>query len=92
MAQLTEQEQQEIEAAILGGKKIEAIKLYRDAVPGTGLKEAKDWVEELERNLRLKQPEKFSALPKKAGCFGMVMALAVALGATVFVLVMIFGR
>jgi len=92
MAQLTEQQQQEIEAAVLGGKKIEAIKLYRDAVPGTGLKEAKDWVEELERQLRFKQPEKFSALPKKAGCFGVVIAMAVALGATAFVLVIVFGR
>lgn len=91
MAQLTEQQQQEIEAAVLGGKKIEAIKLYRET-SGTGLKEAKDWVEELERQMRLKQPEKFSALPKKAGCFGMVMALAVTLGATVFALVIFFGR
>ncbi|MBI5386621.1 MAG: ribosomal protein L7/L12 [Verrucomicrobia bacterium] len=91
MAQLTEQQQQEIEAAILGGKKIEAIKLYREA-SGTGLKEAKDWVEELERQLRFKQPEKSSALPKKAGCFGMVMAVVFALGATAFVLMMVFGR
>jgi hypothetical protein len=91
MPELTEQKQQEIEAAVLGGKKLEAIKLYREA-SGLGLKEAKDWVEELERQLRFKQPEKFSALPKKAGCFGMVMATAVALSATVFLLVMIFGR
>jgi len=92
MAQLTEQQQQEIEGAVYGGKKIEAIKLYREAVPGAGLKEAKDWVEELERQLRSKQPERFSASPKKAGCFGMLMAVAMALGATAFVLTMVLGR
>jgi ribosomal protein L7/L12 len=40
----------DIEALILRGKKIEAIKIYREQT-GVGLKEAKDAVEEMQRRL-----------------------------------------
>ena len=41
----------QLTALIQGGKKIQAIKLYREAT-GAGLKDAKDAVEAYERNLR----------------------------------------
>ncbi|WP_067679209.1 hypothetical protein [Nocardia miyunensis] len=39
----------EIDALLAQGKKIHAIKLYREMLPGTSLKEAKDAVEARER-------------------------------------------
>ena len=41
----------QIAALIQAGKKIQAIKVYRD-VTGAGLKDAKDAVESMERNMR----------------------------------------
>lgn len=41
---MTPEQEQEIRALIAKGNKIEAIKLYREAM-GVGLKEAKDWVD-----------------------------------------------
>src|SRR5205807_10057719 len=55
-----------IQAAVFAGRKIEAIKLYRGC-SGTGLKEAKDFIETLESELRRTDPEKFSGPPAK-GC------------------------
>lgn len=55
--------------ALLQGRKIEAIKLYRE-LTGLGLKEAKDTIEELEQSLYAKVPDKFAAPPKRAGCLG----------------------
>ena len=43
---------------IFAGRTITAIKLYRQYT-GSGLKEAKDAVEEMEKKLRLESPEKF---------------------------------
>lgn len=60
--------------ALLAGQKIEAIKIYRERT-GCGLKEAKDEIEALEANLRVRHPEKFSSAGKKAGgCAGMLLA------------------
>jgi hypothetical protein len=42
----------QVEAELRLGRKIEAIKLYREAT-GLGLKEAKDAVEDMERSLRM---------------------------------------
>jgi hypothetical protein len=49
-----------IRNAVLAGRKIEAIKLYRE-YSGLGLKEAKDAVEELEKKLMTESPEKFQS-------------------------------
>ena len=46
-------------AALAGNKKIEAIKLYREAT-GVGLKEAKDFIETLVSQLAEQDPERFS--------------------------------
>ena len=50
----------QIEQALFSGNKIEAIKLYRQAVK-TGLAEAKQAVEEIEEQLRAAQPERFTS-------------------------------
>jgi hypothetical protein len=55
--------------ALLHGRKIEAIKLYREFT-GLGLKESKDEIEELELSLRAKFPDKFAARPTGGGCLG----------------------
>ena len=74
-------------------RKIAAIKMVREAA-NLGLAEAKEFVEKLGAELYAKEPAKFRAAPTiaKGGCFGMVVAVAVTLGATVFVLMMVFGR
>ena len=53
---------------IFRGRKIEAIKLYRE-LSGLGLKEAKNEVEALEADLKKDPPEKFVAVPNGKGCF-----------------------
>jgi hypothetical protein len=63
----------QIRAAILAGHKIQAIKLYREA-SGAGLKDAKDFIEAIEAELRQTEPESFSP-PNKSGCAGMLLAI-----------------
>lgn len=79
MAQLNEQQLQAIQTAISAGRKIEAIRLYREAVPGSGLAEAKEWVEKFEEQWRASHPDAGAMLPKKSGCMGMLAAIAFAL-------------
>jgi hypothetical protein len=71
---LSETAMNSLTEALLQGRKIEAIKIYRSCT-GLGLKEAKEAIEELERSLRIKFPDKFSAPPKSAGCFGSAAVL-----------------
>jgi ribosomal protein L7/L12 len=63
-----------IQEAIFSGQKIRAIKLYREA-SGAGLKEAKDFIEALEAELRRTDPTRFTA-PAAKGCGTAVIALA----------------
>jgi hypothetical protein len=63
-----------IKEALFQGRKIDAIKLYREGTE-TGLAEAKAAIEQLEAELRQASPEKFSAAPAGKGCLGMVLAL-----------------
>ncbi len=73
--------QQEIEAisdALASGRKIEAIKIYREAT-GKGLKEAKEFIEELIQKLEEHDPERFAKLSQSGGCSSMVM-LSIVLG------------
>jgi Ribosomal protein L7/L12 C-terminal domain len=63
---LSDQQVQDISAAIYAGRKIEAIKIHRQAT-GIGLKEAKDFIEALESRLRTESPERFTS-PAGAGC------------------------
>ena len=55
---ISEGDLKEIREEIFAGRKITAIKLYRQFT-GDGLKEAKDAVEEMERKLRAESPKKF---------------------------------
>ena len=58
----------EITSLIYEGKKIPAIKAYRNAT-FKGLKESKDYVEQLSMELYEKYPERFTVKPSKsAGC------------------------
>jgi hypothetical protein len=57
---------------ITRGRKIDAIKLYRE-MTGFGLKEAKDAVEELERTLRTSSPGSFVESPQGKGCLGVIV-------------------
>lgn len=76
---LSETAMNSLTEALLQGRKLEAIKIYRQAT-GLGLKEAKEAIEELERSLRIKFPDKFSAAPKSGGCFGSAAVLCLAVG------------
>lgn len=76
-----------VRAALRAGNKIEAIKIYREAM-GVGLKEAKDAVDRMETEQRgtpvvnLPTPGGLPTnAPAKTGCFGMLAACAIPLGA-----------
>ena len=70
-----------IRNALYGGRKIEAIKLYRES-SGAGLKEAKDFADGLEDELRRTEPQNFAAPPAKWGC-GLTLLLLLFGGAYV---------
>jgi hypothetical protein len=60
----------EIRELLLAGKKIEAIKRYRES-SGLGLKESKDAIELVENELR-----KTGHIPQKAaGCLGLILLI-----------------
>lgn len=65
-------ERQSIETDLLAGRKIAAIKTYREAT-GAGLKEAKDAVEAMEAELRASSAGRFVAPAGKAGCLPMLL-------------------
>jgi hypothetical protein len=81
-----------IKGLLAGGNKIGAIKYYRECVPGAGLKEAKEAVEAIGRGEEHQLPASARVpLPcettvKKSGCGTAVLALMVALIATVAIL------
>lgn len=55
--------------ALLAGRKIEAIKQCRE-LTGLGLKDAKEYVEKIEAELREENPDAF---PEKKGCSSVLM-------------------
>ena len=82
MANLDDQNRQAIENSIFAGRKIEAIKLFREAT-GTGLAEAKHAVEDLEVDLRRGSPEKFIASTARKGCAGVLVCVALVVTGTI---------
>lgn len=82
--QLPEDKRQAILEAIYSARKIEAIKLVREATD-CGLKEAKEFVEKLSAELYAKEPDKFLAAPGKGGCVGVLMVVAVIVAAAAVV-------
>jgi len=62
--------------ALFEGRKIEAIKLYRE-MAGGGLKEAKEFIDALEARLKREQPDRFKKPePSSSGCTGILILLA----------------
>jgi len=87
--ELPEDKRRIILEAIYDGRKIEAIKLVREAA-GYGLKEAKEFVEKLAAELYAKEPQKFAAAPSaKSGCVGLVLAVAVVFAAACMVMMLV---
>ena len=80
-ARLTPAQAAEIEAALAQGRRLPAIKLYREFT-GAGLKDAKDVICGLADELYRRDPAKYPA-PRSAGCasaiaFGLALAGAAA--------------
>jgi len=67
--EISEENMRQLLDALMEGRKIAAIKLHRQFT-GSGLKEAKDAIEELEASFRAKYPDKFKAAPQGKGCLG----------------------
>jgi len=72
-APFTDEQAQQIEGALYSGNKILAIKLHREFT-GEGLKESKDFIEALERDLRRESQERFVRPSGRAGCLGVIAA------------------
>ena len=86
MLPIPETKMEELTQALLQGRKIEAIKLYREFT-GMGLKESKDDIDKLEVSLRQQFPDKFATQPQGKGCFGAAAAFCVATAALSYWLV-----
>ena len=84
MASLNDQDRQTIENAIFAGRRIEAIKLHRQAT-GSELVDAKRAVEDMEVDLRRGSPEKFVAGAENKGCMGVLVCAALVLISAVWV-------
>jgi ribosomal protein L7/L12 len=67
-----------IQAALFAGRKIQAIKLYREST-GKGLKESKDFIEALEVELRRTDPTRFTA-PAAKGCGTAMLVFLILIG------------
>lgn len=92
MAQsLTQEQITAVTDAIFTGRKIEAIKLYREAT-NANLVEAKEFVEKLEAELRLQYPDKFSAVPQAQSMPALVLlVVAIAIGIAAVLVFMRFA-
>jgi hypothetical protein len=67
---------QQINQCLFDGRKIEAIKLYREYTR-EGLKESKDFIDDLEKDLRTNESGRFKSPPGGKGCMGVVLVLLV---------------
>ncbi len=65
--ELTAEKMTELSEALEAGRKIDAIKVYREAT-GLGLKDSKHAVEALHSDLHEKFPDKYPEPSKSAGC------------------------
>ena len=76
--ELNQKEIERITESIAAGRKIEAIKQYREA-SGEGLKEAKEFIEALTSRLKQEDPEQFGHVREATGC-GSAAAVLMLLG------------
>ncbi|MDQ8179872.1 ribosomal protein L7/L12 [Pelagicoccus sp. SDUM812005] len=77
---LNEDQMQRLAEALELNRKLDAIKIYREAT-GLGLKDAKDAVEKLHADLHQKYPDRYPEPSKSAGCSASAALLALAMGA-----------
>ena len=90
-ADLPDSEIDAIKQLIFAGRKIEAIKEYRQAT-GTDLKHAKDVIEALTDRLRQESPEKFGPELSPGSQRGLLLIIGlVAIGMAIFALVSWIG-
>jgi hypothetical protein len=82
---MSDDDVQQIMTAVFAGKKILAIKLYRQATKSS-LVDAKNFVEALEDRLRQDSPEKFTAPPSNGGC-ARSTAVLLSLGVPIYFMV-----
>lgn len=76
---LQDEDIQKISDALVGGRKIEAIKIYRQ-ITGLGLKESKEYIDALTTELKETYPESFQN--QKQGCAAvMVIGALIVAGA-----------
>ncbi len=87
-SQIPEEQLKLVKDAIFNGRKLEAIKLYKEFT-SAGLREAKIAVEELEEELRKYSPEKFSSAPGAGakGCRRTAVLICLFLAAVVLWLI-----
>jgi hypothetical protein len=83
MNELTEEQQEQIRNALENGRRIEAIKLHREA-SGQGLKESKEAIDTLSQSLISQDPQRYGKLSQAGnGCASMVvMGLTLATAVT----------
>jgi hypothetical protein len=87
MGEPTTEQWQEIQAHLFAGRKIQAIKVYREAA-GVGLKEAKDAMEAYAAKLYEQSPQSFAKDPTaKSGCLGVFLLILLGAIAVLFVCV-----
>ncbi len=84
--EIPEEKKNQVAELLMQGRKIDAIKLYRE-LTGQGLKESKDEVEEFEASLRSRFPDKFVSSPKGKGCLGVLILLCLFAGALVLLFI-----
>ena len=76
---ISDDDAEQIKAAIFKGHKIDAIKKYRE-ISRAGLKESKDFIEAIESELRLSSPDPFTAPPRGKGCGAAALCLLILIG------------
>lgn len=81
MGKIPEEDARKMTDLIFAGQKIEAIKMYREAT-SLGLKESKEFIDALERQLREECPENFSHAAK-SGCSVVAASVLLAMAAGV---------
>jgi len=72
----TQEQIEKIGSALASGRKVEAIKVYREAT-GKSLKDAKEFIDALIPRLKEQNPEKYAKLSAKGtGCASVILMCA----------------
>jgi ribosomal protein L7/L12 len=85
MPEPTTEQWQAIQAELFAGRKIQAIKLYREAA-ACGLAEAKEAMDAYATKLYQQAPERFTQDPNKSGCSVRAAVFLLTIGAGVAIL------